>query len=37
MLQMVDEAESIITDPNGSLDEFGRLAHEGRRVKRTLT
>jgi len=37
MLQMVDEAEAIITDPNRPLEEFGRLLHESWQLKRTLT
>ena len=37
MLQMVDEAEAIITTPNRPLDEFGRLLHESWQFKRTLT
>lgn len=37
MLQFVDEAESIITDPGRSLHEFGRLLHEGWQIKRSLT
>lgn len=37
MLQMVNEAEAIITDSNRSLDEFGHLLHESWQVKRTLT
>lgn len=37
MLQMVDEGEAIIGNPNRSLDEFGRLLHESWKVKRTLT
>jgi len=37
MLQMVNEAEAIITNPNCSLDEFGHLLHESWKVKRTLT
>lgn len=37
MLQMVDEAEEILLNPNRSLDEFGRLLHEGWKVKRSLT
>jgi D-glycero-alpha-D-manno-heptose-7-phosphate kinase len=37
MFQMVDEAESIVTNPNRSLDEFGHLLHECWQVKRTLT
>jgi len=37
MLQMVDEAEAIVINPNRSLDEFGRLLHEGWQIKRSLT
>ncbi|MFZ0962486.1 MAG: kinase [Terriglobia bacterium] len=37
MHQMVNEAEAIITNPHRSLDEFGRLLHEGWKIKRTLT
>jgi len=37
MLQLVNEAEAIITSPNRPLDEFGRLLHEGWKIKRTLT
>jgi D-glycero-alpha-D-manno-heptose-7-phosphate kinase len=37
MLQLVDEAETIVTSPNRSLDEFGRLLHESWKIKRTLT
>ena len=37
MLQLVDEAEAIITSPSRSLDEFGRLLHEGWQIKRSLT
>jgi D-glycero-alpha-D-manno-heptose-7-phosphate kinase len=37
MLQLVDEAEAIITDSNRSLDDFGRLLHESWKIKRTLT
>lgn len=37
MLQLVNEAEAIITSPNRSLDEFGRVLHEGWQIKRTLT
>ncbi len=36
MLQLVNEAEAIITSP-GPLDEFGRLLHEGWQIKRSLT
>ena len=34
---LVDEAESIVSGPNRSLDEFGRLLHESWQIKRTLT
>ncbi len=37
MYQMVGEAESIVTSPNRSLDDFGRLLHEGWKLKRSLT
>jgi D-glycero-alpha-D-manno-heptose-7-phosphate kinase len=37
MLQLVDEAESIVTSSNRSLDEFGRLLHESWQLKRSLT
>lgn len=37
MTQLVDEAEEIIHTPHRSLDEFGRLLHEGWTVKRSLT
>src|SRR5215472_1599551 len=37
MLQLVDEAEAIITSPTRPLEEFGRLLHEGWQIKRTLT
>lgn len=37
MLQLVTEAESILTTPGRSLDEFGRLLHESWQIKRTLT
>lgn len=37
MVQLVDEAEAIITSPGRSLDEFGRLLHEGWQIKRSLT
>jgi D-glycero-alpha-D-manno-heptose-7-phosphate kinase len=36
MFQLVDEAEAIITGPR-TLDEFGRLLHEGWQIKRSLT
>jgi D-glycero-alpha-D-manno-heptose-7-phosphate kinase len=37
LLQLVDEAEAIITSPTRPLEEFGRLLHEGWQLKRTLT
>ncbi len=37
MLQMVDEAESVVSNPSRSLDEFGRLLHENWQLKRSLT
>lgn len=37
MQQMVDEGEAIICNSNCSLDEFGRLLHEGWKIKKTLT
>ena len=37
MRQMVDEAEAIISDPDRSIEELGRLLHESWQIKRTLT
>lgn len=37
MLQMVDEAENIVTNSNRSLDEFGKLLNQGWQLKRSLT
>jgi len=37
MLQMVHEAEAIITSSTRPLEEFGRLLHESWKLKRTLT
>ena len=37
MLQLVDEAEAILSAPGRGLDEFGRLMHESWQIKRTLT
>jgi len=37
MLQLVDEGEAIVTDPKRPIDEFGRLLHEGWKLKRSLT
>jgi D-glycero-alpha-D-manno-heptose-7-phosphate kinase len=33
----VNEAESIVTTPSRSLDDFGRLLHESWQIKRSLT
>jgi len=37
MYQMVAEGEAIVTNPNRSLEEFGKLLHESWQLKRTLT
>jgi D-glycero-alpha-D-manno-heptose-7-phosphate kinase len=37
MLQLVNEAEAIVTNPSCSLHEFGRLLHESWQIKRSLT
>jgi D-glycero-alpha-D-manno-heptose-7-phosphate kinase len=37
MHQMVSEAEDIVTNSSRSLQEFGRLMHEGWQIKRSLT
>lgn len=37
MHQMVEEAESIVSNPNRPLNEFGHLLHESWQIKRTLT
>ena len=37
MQQMVDEGEQIVADPNRPLDDFGRLLHEGWKIKKSLT
>ena len=37
MLQLVDEGESILTNLSCSLDDFGRLLHEGWKLKKTLS
>ncbi len=37
MLQMVDEAEAIISNSHRPIQEFGRLLHEGWKLKKTLT
>jgi D-glycero-alpha-D-manno-heptose-7-phosphate kinase len=37
MLQMVDEAAAIVASPSRSIEDFGRLLHEGWQIKRSLT
>jgi len=37
MLEFVDQAETIVSNPNCSLHEFGQLLHEGWQIKRSLT
>lgn len=37
MLELVEEAESILLDEHRPIDDFGRLLHEGWRIKRGLT
>lgn len=37
MLQLVGEAEAILTSPSRPLDNFGRLLHESWQIKRSLT
>jgi D-glycero-alpha-D-manno-heptose-7-phosphate kinase len=37
MQQMVDEAEAIVMQPDRDLNDFGRLLHQGWKVKRSLT
>jgi D-glycero-alpha-D-manno-heptose-7-phosphate kinase len=37
MLQLVDEAEAIVSNPNRPLQDFGRLLHESWKIKRSLT
>jgi D-glycero-alpha-D-manno-heptose-7-phosphate kinase len=37
MLQLVDEAESIVINESRSLREFGHLLHDSWQIKRTLT
>lgn len=37
MLNFVDESEAILTNHNRPLEEFGRLLHEGWKIKRSLT
>jgi D-glycero-alpha-D-manno-heptose-7-phosphate kinase len=37
MLQLVSEAEAIVTNSSRPLEEFGRLLHDSWQIKRTLT
>ena len=37
MQQLVGEAQSIVTNSNRSLDEFGKLMHQSWQIKRSLT
>jgi len=37
MYQMVNETETIITDPNCPIEEFGKMLHESWKLKRSLT
>jgi D-glycero-alpha-D-manno-heptose-7-phosphate kinase len=37
MLQLVDDAEALLTSPSRSLDDFGRMLNESWQIKRTLT
>lgn len=37
MMQLVDEAERMVVNPNAPLDDFGRLLHESWKIKRSLT
>lgn len=37
MLQLVDEAEKVLTDRHGDLNEFGRLLHHTWELKRGIT
>jgi D-glycero-alpha-D-manno-heptose-7-phosphate kinase len=37
MYQMVDEAQGILQDANGNLDDLGRLLHQGWQLKRDLS
>ncbi len=37
MYQLVGEAEAIITNPSRSIQDFGRLLHQGWEIKRSLT
>lgn len=37
MVQLVDEAEDIVTNPSRPITDFGYLLNEGWKIKRTLT
>ena len=37
MFQMVDEAEEIVSNPDRPIRDFGRLLHEGWKLKKSLT
>lgn len=37
MFQMVDEAEEIVSNAHRPIEEFGRLLHEGWKLKKSLT
>jgi D-glycero-alpha-D-manno-heptose-7-phosphate kinase len=37
MLQLVDDAEAIVSSADRPIEEFGRLLHEGWQIKRSLT
>jgi len=37
MLQLVNEAESTVSNPSCSINEFGKLLHESWQIKRSLT
>jgi len=37
MAQLVNDGEAILSTPGRSLDDFGRLLHEGWKVKKTLS
>jgi len=37
MMQLVRQGEAILGNPNTPLDEFGRLLHEGWKLKKTLS
>jgi len=37
MVELVDQGEAVMTNPDRSLTGFGRLLHEGWQIKRSLT